>query len=95
VQASEQYSSGIISSDYNDVYTVTKCKSDQNMEENKCDRNLEIDSVHSNHVEEVHNVPIDVLIRPIPSILDESKVASLMETIMVCNIFSLFYFFRI
>ena len=49
-----------------------------------CDK--EITSVHSDQIRDVHNVPIDVLIRPIPSILDESKVQSLMETLQVCNL---------
>ena len=40
-------------------------------------------SVHSDQIHEVHNVPVDVLIRPIPSILDENKVQSLMETLQV------------
>lgn len=48
-----------------------------------CDRNMDIKSVHSHQIDEVHNVPISVLIRPIPSILDEAKVVSLMETIKV------------
>ncbi|CAG5134413.1 unnamed protein product [Candidula unifasciata] len=38
-------------------------------------------SVHAAHITEVHNVPMKVLIRPIPSVLDEVKVSSLMETI--------------
>ncbi|XP_077986415.1 sulfiredoxin-1-like [Glandiceps talaboti] len=38
-------------------------------------------SIHAGHIEEVHNVPMKVLIRPIPSILEEEKVFSLMETI--------------
>ncbi|XP_045196810.2 sulfiredoxin-1-like [Mercenaria mercenaria] len=71
----------ISSSKSNNGFPMTSCKSDKNMLESECDRNLEIDSVHSNHVEEVHDVPINVLIRPIPSILDENKVKSLMETI--------------
>lgn len=40
-------------------------------------------SIHSDNVEEVHNVPIDVIIRPIPPVLDEQKVQSLMDTIKV------------
>ena len=43
-------------------------------------------SVHSDQIHEVHNVPVDVLIRPIPSILDENKVQSLMETLQVQHI---------
>ncbi|CAL1544609.1 unnamed protein product [Lymnaea stagnalis] len=38
-------------------------------------------TVHGAHITEVHEVPMRVLIRPIPSILDEEKVASLMNTI--------------
>lgn len=38
-------------------------------------------SVHAGHIEEVHDVPFDVLIRPFPSQLDEAKVQSLMKTI--------------
>ncbi|KAK7478761.1 hypothetical protein BaRGS_00029972 [Batillaria attramentaria] len=49
-----------------------------------CDRNecLRDDlTVQAAHITEVHNVPMRVLIRPIPSVLDEKKVQSLMETI--------------
>ncbi|XP_063425109.1 sulfiredoxin-1-like [Mytilus trossulus] len=38
-------------------------------------------TVHAAHIEEVHNVPLNVIIRPIPSILEEEKVDSLMLTI--------------
>ncbi|XP_056403727.1 sulfiredoxin-1 [Hyla sarda] len=38
-------------------------------------------SIHSNNISEVHNIPMRVLIRPIPSVLEEPKVQSLMETI--------------
>ncbi|KAL4219656.1 Sulfiredoxin [Mactra antiquata] len=38
-------------------------------------------SIHSGQIGEVHNVPLKILIRPIPSVLDETKVKSLMETI--------------
>ena len=57
------------------------CYSDMTL--NSCDRNVDLQSVHSHQISEVHNVPISVLIRPIPSILDEDKVLSLMETIKV------------
>ena len=43
----------------------------------------DITSVHSDQIHEVHNVPMEVLIRPFPSVLDESKVNSLMDTIKV------------
>ncbi|XP_061114585.1 sulfiredoxin-1 [Conger conger] len=38
-------------------------------------------SIHSDNIEEIHNVPIDVIIRPIPPVLDEQKVRSLVNTI--------------
>ncbi|KAK1157868.1 sulfiredoxin-1 [Acipenser oxyrinchus oxyrinchus] len=38
-------------------------------------------SIHSDSIAEVHNVPLRVIVRPIPSVLDEKKVESLMETI--------------
>ncbi|XP_028850113.1 sulfiredoxin-1 isoform X1 [Denticeps clupeoides] len=38
-------------------------------------------SVHSDGIEEVHNVPVDVIIRPLPPVLDESKVQSLVNAI--------------
>ncbi|XP_063815189.1 sulfiredoxin-1 [Pseudophryne corroboree] len=38
-------------------------------------------SIHSSHIPTTHNVPMRVLIRPIPSVLEESKVQSLMETL--------------
>ena len=40
-------------------------------------------SIHSDSIEEVHHVPMDVIIRPIPAVLDEQKVQSLMSTIKV------------
>lgn len=40
-------------------------------------------SIHSDNVEEVHNIPMDVIIRPIPPVLEEEKVQSLMDTIKV------------
>lgn len=44
---------------------------------NSCDNR----SVHSDTIEEVHNVPLQVIIRPFPPELDEQKVQSLMNTI--------------
>ncbi|XP_064458624.1 sulfiredoxin-1-like [Ornithodoros turicata] len=38
-------------------------------------------SVHSAHIGEVHDIPMNILIRPIAPVLDEAKVASLMETL--------------
>lgn len=38
-------------------------------------------SIHSDTVEEIHNIPLQVIIRPFPPVLDEQKVQSLMDTI--------------
>ncbi|OCT62565.1 sulfiredoxin-1 [Xenopus laevis] len=38
-------------------------------------------SVHSSIISTVYNIPMRVLIRPLPSILDERKVQSLMDTL--------------
>ncbi|EDV99903.1 GH12141 [Drosophila grimshawi] len=38
-------------------------------------------TIHSAGIAEVHNVPMSVIKRPIPSVLDEPKVQSLMATI--------------
>lgn len=46
-------------------------------------RNSDNRSIHSDNIEEVHNVPMDVITRPFPSVLDELKVQSLMKTIKV------------
>lgn len=40
-------------------------------------------SIHTQHISAVHNVPMRVLIRPIPAQLDSGKVQSLMETLQV------------
>lgn len=40
-------------------------------------------SIHSGCITTVHNVPISVLIRPLPSVLDPAKVQSLVDTILV------------
>ena len=41
-------------------------------------------SIHSAGVSEVHEVPMNIIIRPFPSPLDEDKVQSLMASITVC-----------
>ncbi|KGM00010.1 Sulfiredoxin-1, partial [Charadrius vociferus] len=38
-------------------------------------------SIHTQHISAVHNVPMSVLIRPIPAELEPGKVQSLMETL--------------
>jgi sulfiredoxin len=42
-----------------------------------------MESVHSAGIVEVHEMPISVIHRPIPSLLDDAKVQSLMDTIQV------------
>lgn len=43
--------------------------------------NSTMTSIHAGGITEVHEMPLSVIIRPIPPILDEKKVESLMETI--------------
>lgn len=38
-------------------------------------------SIHSDGISEVHLMPIDAIIRPIPSVLDAEKVCSLAESL--------------
>lgn len=38
-------------------------------------------SIHSTNIHEVHEMPMNIIIRPIPPQLDEQKVKSLMETL--------------
>lgn len=47
-------------------------------------------SIHSDSLDEVHNVPMEVIIRPIPPVLDELKVEGLMKTIKVTMFYVLF-----
>uniref|UniRef100_A0A8B9FGG8 Sulfiredoxin-1 n=1 Tax=Amazona collaria TaxID=241587 RepID=A0A8B9FGG8_9PSIT len=42
---------------------------------------LPTDGIHTQHISAVHNVPMRVLIRPIPAELEQDKVRSLMETL--------------
>lgn len=71
--------------------------SSRTMSADSCDRDRSLSSkcladkltIHAAHIDEVHDVPMRVLIRPIPSVLDEQKVLSLMDAIRV-NIFTWF-----
>ncbi|XP_037919818.1 putative sulfiredoxin isoform X2 [Hermetia illucens] len=38
-------------------------------------------SVHSANIDEVHDVPIEAIIRPLAPVLDDNKVCSLMDTL--------------
>lgn len=51
-------------------------------------------SVHSAGINEIHQVPINVINRPIPPVLEEEKVKSLMKTIQV-SVFCLFFLIKL
>ncbi|XP_016140085.1 sulfiredoxin-1 [Sinocyclocheilus grahami] len=38
-------------------------------------------SIHSDNIQDIHNIPMDVILRPIPPVLDDQKVQSLMSSI--------------
>jgi hypothetical protein len=40
-------------------------------------------SIHSASIEKIYDIPMKDISRPLPSVLDEKKVQSLMETIQV------------
>jgi len=40
-------------------------------------------SIHSSQITQIYDIPIDIIIRPIPPELDDQKVVSLMNTIEV------------
>ncbi|XP_078410999.1 sulfiredoxin-1 [Cetorhinus maximus] len=44
-----------------------------------------IQSIHSANILETHDVPMRIIIRPFPPVLDEDKVSSLMESIKDTN----------
>lgn len=43
----------------------------------------EFTSIHSHQISEVHEVPMNVIIRPFPPEVNEEKVKSLMDTLQV------------
>lgn len=49
----------------------------------------EITSIHAGLIEEVHDIPMTVLIRPFPLEVNEDKVQSIMKTLQVSNILCL------
>lgn len=50
----------------------------------KSDTDQNIDkTIHDAHITDIHDVPIDIIQRPIPPVLDPEKLKSLMETIKV------------
>ena len=42
-------------------------------------------SIHSASIDEIHQIPMKDIARPLPSVLDESKVQSMMDTIEVIS----------
>ena len=64
-------------------FGLTGSKSEKMIQKSQRPDEPEEKSIHSGQIQEVHNIPLSCLMRPIPSVLDEQKVASLMETIKV------------
>ena len=50
---------------------------------NGCSSSESPSSIHSASIEEIYEIPMKDISRPLPSVLDEKKVQSLMETIQV------------
>lgn len=46
----------------------------------------DITSIHAGLIEEVHDIPMTVLIRPFPLEVDEDKVRSIMMTLRVSSV---------
>ena len=66
-------------SNYNSIFLRTFYK---RMSSDSVIRESEL-TVHSAHIDDVYEMPIDQIIRPLPSVLDECKVDSLMKTLQV------------
>ncbi|XP_075227727.1 sulfiredoxin isoform X2 [Lycorma delicatula] len=47
----------------------------------------EITSVHSDSIDEIHDIPMNVIIRPLPPMFNDEKVKSIMETLQNPNEF--------
>lgn len=62
------------------IYSITRMSSSQNS--GTC-TSSEPASIHSASIDETYNIPMKDIARPLPSVLDENKVLSLMETIQV------------
>jgi hypothetical protein len=63
-------------------------KTNSSLINNGCSSNESPSSIHSASIDEIYNIPMKDISRPLPSTLDENKVQSLMETIQVnINIF--------
>ena len=48
-----------------------------------CESKRTISSIHGDQIEEIHDVPMKVIIRPFPPELDTDKVKSLCDTLSV------------
>jgi uncharacterized ParB-like nuclease family protein len=46
----------------------------------------DITSIHAGLIEEIHDIPMTVLIRPFPLEVDEAKVHSIMKTLQVSSV---------
>jgi sulfiredoxin len=49
----------------------------------------DITSIHAGLIEEVHDIPMGVLIRPFPLEVNDDKVCSIMKTLQVSSIYEL------
>lgn len=48
-------------------------------------KEMDVQSIHSNSISEVHEMPMDVIIRPLISEVKDEKVESIMKTLEVSN----------
>lgn len=48
-------------------------------------------SIHSNTIQDIYDMPIEVIKRPLQSQVDDEKVQSLMKTLKVSNILNTAY----
>ncbi|XP_033006933.1 sulfiredoxin-1 [Lacerta agilis] len=72
---------GVRSRAWRDLLEVDLGRSVRRGAENVANMASEGRSIHSDNIAAVHEVPMKVIIRPIPPVLEEGKVESLMRTI--------------
>nr|XP_029717141.1 putative sulfiredoxin isoform X1 [Aedes albopictus] len=69
--------------DFGATLTSTTAAFTTNNNSNNDHRASEMNSVHTANIAEVHEMPMAVISRPIPPVLDDGKVQSLMQSIQV------------
>ena len=69
------------------LFYLSMCEATQHPDDRlaKDEGARELTSIHSDQIQDIHQVPMDVIIRPLPSILEEEKVQSLIRTLQVTN----------